>query len=345
MTTNANHPHTNGRAGDTAGAWTLGLLVSLLVSTAHAKAGVTLGQGRHTYEWVSGWLKLPPGMNVGQTHGDVVVDAKDHVYFSVDTGNAIFQADPDGRVVRVFGQALGAGIHGMRLVKEPDGREVLWLAHLNRHEALKVSLDGEILMALPFPDKNGMYKDVKEYVPTALDVAPNGDVYVVDGYGRFWLHRFNAKGEYVQSWNGSEGAGPFREPHGVGIDLRGAEPRVVVADRRNHRLQRFTLDGRYVDSVEKDLRLPSKVVSRGPDLMVVDLDGRVTVFDEKYEVLAQLGDNPNLELRGKYPVPPSQWKDGEFIAPHGAAWDSQGSLYVADWNAFGRINKLARRGK
>jgi hypothetical protein len=322
-----------------------GLMAAVLSSRADAKAGVRMGQGGHTYEWVSGWLKLPPGMNVGQTHGDVVVDAQDRIYFSVDTGNALFQTDAEGHIARVFGQALGGGVHGMRLVKEASGREVIWLAHLNRHEVMKISLEGEILLTIPFPDKNGMYKEAKEYVPTALDVAPNGDVYVVDGYGRNWLHRFNAKGEYLQSWNGTEGAGPFREPHGVGIDLRGPEPRVVVADRRNHRLQRFTLDGKYVDKVEKDLRLPSKVVTRGQDLLVVDLDGRITVFDEAYEVVAQLGDNPNLELRGKYPVPPSDWKDGEFIAPHGAAWDSKGNLYVADWNAFGRINKLARVSK
>jgi hypothetical protein len=309
---------------------------------AEVKPAIRMGQGRHTYEWVSGWLKLPPGMNVGQMHGDVVVDAMDRVYFSVDTGNAIVETDTEGRIARVFGQALGPGVHGMRLVKEPGGREVIWIAHINRHEVLKISLAGEILLTIPFPDRNGMYKEAKEYVPTALDVAPNGDVYVVDGYGRFWLHRFNARGEYVQSWNGAEGAGTFREPHGVGIDLRGSEPRVVVADRRNHRLQRFTLDGKYVDKVEKDLRLPSKVVSRGKDLMVVDLDGRVTVFDESYEVLAQLGDNTNLELRGKYAVAPADWKEGEFIAPHGAAWDSKGNLYVADWNSFGRINKLAR---
>jgi hypothetical protein len=319
-----------------------GMLEGPLFAAAEAKGGAKMGQGRHSYEWVSNWLKLPPGMNVGQTHGDVVVDSQDRIYFSVDTGNAIVETDTEGRIARVFGQALGPGVHGMRLVKEPGGREVIWLAHLNRHEVIKISLDGEILMTIPFPDVKGMYKEAKEYVPTALDVAPNGDVYVVDGYGRNWLHRFDAKGEYLQSWNGTDGAGPFREPHGVGIDLRGAEPRVVVADRRNHRLQRFTLDGKYVDKVEKDLRLPSKVVTRGKDLLVVDLDGRVTVFDETYEVLAQLGDNPNLEQRGKYPIPPSDWKDGEFIAPHGAAWDSKGNMYVAEWNAFGRINKLVR---
>ena len=202
----------------------------LVVAAAHAKGGVKMGEGRHTYEWVPGWLKLPPGMNVGQTHGDVVIDSQDRIYFSVDTGNSLFEVDTDGRIARVFGQALGGGVHGMRLVKEPDGREVIWIAHLNRHEVLKISLGGEILMTIPFPDKNGMYKEAKEYVPTALDVAPNGDVYVVDGYGRNWLHRFNAKGRVraVVERDGGGGAVP-------GAPRRGARPAGGRAARRRCR--------------------------------------------------------------------------------------------------------------
>ncbi|MCG5052994.1 MAG: hypothetical protein KA712_08535 [Myxococcales bacterium] len=323
---------------------TLAGIVLMLPAPARAKPGVKVGQGPHRYEWVEGWPKLPPGMNVGQTHGDVVIDSKDRVFFSVDTGNALFMADPEGRILRVFGQDLAAGIHGMRLVKEANGREVIWLAHLGRHEVIKISLTGETLLTIPFPDRRGIYRTAEEYRPTAVDVAPNGDVYVVDGYGRYWLHRFDNEGNYVQSWNGSEGqAGPFREPHGVGIDLRGATPQVVVADRANHRLQRFALDGTYLGQVEEGLRRPSKIVARGRDLLVVDLEGRVTLFDESYRVTAHLGDNSNPELRGKYAVPPAEWRPGEFNAPHGAAWDSQGNLYVAEWNAYGRINKLLRK--
>jgi hypothetical protein len=37
-----------------------------------------------------------------------------------------------------------------------------------------------------------------------------------------------------------------------------------------------------------------------------------------------------------------QWVDGLFLAPHSAAWDEQGNLYVMDWNAAGRVNKLRR---
>ena len=77
---------------------------------------------------------------------------------------------------------------------------------------------------------------------------------------------------------------------------------------------------------------------------------RVRTHASGVRQITYFGVNPFLEalqhsdasLRGKNPVPPEKWKDGEFTAPHGACWDSKGDLYVEDWNATGRINKLKR---
>jgi streptogramin lyase len=323
----------------------LAALASLFIAVAaHAKEPrVIVGQGSHTYEWAGNWPRFPvPGMYVGSTHGDVVVDSQDRVYFSTDTSNTIYTVKPDGRVLRIWGTPFAAGAHGLRLAKD-GGREVIWLTHLKRHEVVKLSLDGEVLMTLTYPRKLPVYKEAKEFTPTAVDVNANGDVYVADGYGKGWVHQWNANGEHIRSWDGSEGgAGKFNQPHGIGIDARGAEPLVVVADRQNHRLQLFTLDGKFVKEVKEDLRRPSKVVTKGADLMIVDLEGRVTIFDKDYKVVAQLGDNSVPELRGTFEVPPERWKAGEFISPHGAAWDSKGNLYVQDWNAYGRVTKLRR---
>ena len=305
-------------------------------------APILLGQGAHTYRWQKNWLQLPPGMTVGQTHGDVVIDHRGQVIFSTDTKNAIVVASPAGRIVNVWGHNLGGGSHGLRLAKEGK-QEVLWVASLKRHAAIKFSLDGKELLSIGNPTANAMYAKADEFVPTALDVAPNGDVYVVDGYGKGWAHRFAANGQWISSWNGSESAaGAFKTPHGVGIDLRGPEPRVVVADRANHRLQLFTLEGKFVSEVTEGLRLPSKIVTQGDSLLVVDLEGRVSIFDKDYKVVAQVGDNEDPKLRGVYDVAPDQWKDGQFTAPHGAAWDKQGNLYVQDWNSHGRMSKLVR---
>lgn len=308
---------------------------------AHDKAAPVMGEGAHRYRWTNGWLKLPPGFVIGPMHGDVVIDAKDRVYFSTETPNPIIVADAQGTVLRAIGQGVAVRVHGMRLAKE-GGKEVLWTADVATHEVCKLSLDGQKLQTLPFPDAVKAYTKRDDYIPTALDVADNGDIYVADGYGRYYVHQFRADGSYVRSWNGSEGGGRFQEPHGIGIDRRGPEPRVVVADRRNHRLQRFTLDGKFVDVIRGDLRLPSKVVQKGDDLLVVDLEGRVTLFDKDFKVVAQLGDNTDPATRGRYNVPSEAWQPGIFVAPHGAAWDSHGNLFVSEWNSTGRFDRLDR---
>lgn len=320
----------------------VGVVPSVTRDAQAREPGILVGSGTHTYRWVRNWLKLPANMVIGPTHGDVAVDAGDRIYFSTDTANAIFVVDGSGRVLRVFGADVVKRPHGMRLVRDA-GDEVLWVADIGRNEVLKLSLDGKILSTIAYPSDANVYAKASEFVPTAVDVAPNGDVYVADGYGKGWVHQFDASGRRIRSWNGDAGAaGKFNQPHGIGIDLRGPEPRVVVADRQNHRLQLFKLDGAYVDAVTADLRLPSKITVRGRDMVVSDLQGRVTVFDSAYQVVAQIGDNTDPELRGKFNVAPAAWRDGELTAPHGAAWDSKGNLYIEDWNAFGRVSKLER---
>ena len=94
--------------------------------------------------------------------------------------------------------------------------------------------------------------------------------------------------------------------------------------------------------IVRSLRLPCKVVFHGDDLVVPELQGRVTIYDRNYQVIAQLGDNPDQTQWAAYDLKPELWHDGIFIAPHGAAWDSQGNLYVEDWNRVGRVSKLER---
>ncbi len=307
-----------------------------------AQDRIVLGEGKHRYEWVKGWLKLPEGMKLGNTHGCVAVDSKDRIYFNTDSESAVIIVDADGNFVKAWGKDFRGGSHGMTIVKEGD-KEILWLSHTGRAEVVKCTLDGEVLLTIPYPEKSGVYKAKNEYKPTSVTVAPNGDVYVGDGYGKSWVHQWSGKGEYIRSWNGQEGeAGPFRTPHGVLVDLRGPEPRLIVADRGNSRLQVFTLDGKYVSVAKEGLRNPCKIYIRGEDLLIPDLQGRVTILDKNNKLIAHLGENSDASLRGKNPVPPDKWKDGEFTAPHGAAWDSKGNMYVEDWNAHGRINKLKR---
>ena len=73
-----------------------------------------------------------------------------------------------------------------------------------------------------------------------------------------------------------------------------------------------------------------------------DLAGRVTLLDAQLGLVGHLGDNPDPNKRAHNDIPVEDWRDGEFVSPHCANWDSQGNLYVTDWLSAGRITKLAR---
>lgn len=326
-----------------------GVAAALLPKRLWAKAvgqdRILLGDGEHRYEWVRGWAKLPEGKTFAPTHGCVQVDSKDRVYVNTDNADAVMVFEPDGTFVKSWGREIAGGsAHGMAIVKEGE-REFVYVAHTGRHRVYKATLDGEVVLTLPWPEAAGVYKAEGDYQPTMVAVAPGGDIYVAAGYGKpnNYIHRFDKDGKYLQSWNGENTpGGPLNNVHGVWIDSRDGRPLVLAVDRGNGRLVRYTLEGGFVDVIAKGLPAPCKAYIRGRDILVPNLRGGCTILDKDNKVVAHLGENSNPKFRGNYGVEPKDWKDGEFTAPHGACWDSQGNLYCEDWNRFGRVSKLRR---
>jgi DNA-binding beta-propeller fold protein YncE len=327
-------------------------LVSLLAATALVLAlrspaqqtdakPITMGAGAQRYEWVRNWLELPEKKDIGNTHGGIVIDAQGLIYVNTDTTKAIMVYGKDGKFLRSFGEDLAGGVHGMLLAKE-DGKEFLYLVHHGKNEARKLTLQGETLWTIPYPAESGKYAKADEYQPTGIALTPNGDIFIADGYGKSWVHRYDKNRKYLASFGGpGSEPGQMNTPHGIALDTRTNPPTLLVADRANHRLQVFDLEGRFQKAIG-GFRLPCSVDIQDEYVAVADLAGRVTILNGKNEVVTQLGDNPNEALRAKNDVPREQWVDGLFTAPHSARWDAEGNLYVMDWNYLGRINKLRR---
>jgi hypothetical protein len=317
---------------------------------ADAKA-LVVGSGDHTYEVTDNWAKLPKGKQFGNTHGVCeAADGRMFIHNTSPTGDSMCVFDPDGKFIASWGKEYAPGAHGLQLRKEADG-EFLYLATTGQHFVAKTDLDGKELFRIGYPKdaKNDQdkpcYPDPNRYVPTNIAFHPtDGSFYVSDGYGNAYIHRFDAKGNYMSTFGGDGTAeGKFKCPHGITVDNRdAANPRILVADRENHRLQYFTLDGKYLSMVKDELRRPCHFDFRGEEVLMPDLLGRVTIFDKDNKLVAHLGDNPDPAKRANNRVPDDQRVAGQFCSPHQSIFDHSGNIYVAEWLFDGRVTKLRK---
>ena len=329
------------------------------------KAGTkrpVLGTGAHRYEAIHDWGELPPQIKWGNTHG-VVEDSQRNIYVhhtvhaTSDSADSMVVFDGKGKFVRSWGKEFRGVAHGLHIRQE--GRdEFLYLSVTAANPkqtpqpemqavVLKATPRGEIVWKIQGPPDVDAYRPgadgtPKRYNPTNIAIAPNGDIYVGDGYGSSFVNQYNSKAEYIRTFGG-RGAEPgqLAEPHGIWVDERGATPVLVVADRRNNRLQRFTLDGRHLDFIP-GFRLPCHFDERNGMVVVPDLHGRVTLMDDRNQIVEHLGDsNPgtNYPLRTQ---PRDTFIPGQFICPHGACFDHDGNIFVVEWVEVGRVTKLRR---
>jgi DNA-binding beta-propeller fold protein YncE len=306
---------------------------------------VRMGSGVMTFETVPGWGLLPDGTSaLGPTHGAVVIDRLGNIYTSAQKGVVVFS--PEGRVIQQLVGDKYAQMHDMK-IREEDGKEYIYAARNNNAEGIKFHAQtGEIVLTLPYPKESGL--DLKVFNPTAIDVAPNGDIFLSDGYGSDRIFKFDKTGKYLSHF-GEQGDGlkQFHTAHGMVLDTRYDPPRLLVCDR-NHgpkgRLLHYDLDGNFIAEVVTGLRMPTSAAVQGDYVAVPDLHGKVWILDKENTICAVLGYNADPNTKVNFNVPQDQWKEGVFHGTHGSYWDKDGNLYVQDWNVSGRIMKLVRVG-
>jgi hypothetical protein len=304
-----------------------------------------IGSGEHQYECWHDWGQLPAEIRYGNTHG-VCEDAEGRILIKHTVGagskcdDAVVVFDEAGQFVRSWGAEFKGGAHGLHINRE--GREeYLYLADPVRHLVVKTSLEGKDIFRLGYPEESALYNSESEYHPTNVATAPNGDFYVADGYGKSWIHQYNRAGKYIRSFGGpGKERGQTLCSHGLMVDTRGPEPLLVVADRSNRRLQYFTLDGRHVRFVTDEMRAPCHFHQREKELLVPDLESRVTLLDQENKLIVHLGDGGHYDgIRDK---PREAFTPGKFVAPHSAIFDHQGNIFVVEWVEVGRVTKLRR---
>ncbi len=333
--------------------------VSALAPFGRAEGAVPakIGTGKWTYTLDPAWGQLPGDMKFGLGCG-IVVDGKDRVYVTSRSANpcvAIYGAD--GKLEETwsndFAQNIGlagasdvaATAHGIYWSKE-GGAEYLYFTENSGKDkdgkaigkrVYKTDLKGKVLYTIGNVESEDATHQKFDWTnPTDVAIAPNGDIYVVDGYGSQRVSRFDSKFKHIKTIGGrGKDNATFNTCHGVWVSTLGSEPEVYIADRANARLQVFSLDLEYKRTIAGDfVRNPCCFYQHAGHLYVPDIASMVTVLDPKDQPVAVLGDGKGVKAD-----PGPEFAD-KFFRPHALCLDSKGALYVLEWVGWGRVRKF-----
>lgn len=323
----------------------------------------TVGSGEHVFECHHDFYQLPGEFSWQITH-NVAVDSAGHVYV-IHEGDAnkkdhpsIFVFDADGKYVQSFGPQFQGGGHGLEIRKEGSEEFLYVTAYQALKFIQKLTLDGEIVWTKHAPMESNLYAEGENtnpekkwgrdrFMPTNYGFLADGSFFMADGYGAHVVHHYDVNGDYQSTIGGPGKAdGQFNLPHGLCVDNRSGSELLAVADRANHRLQWFTLDGQHVRT-QNDFILPANLEVQGDLMLVPELKARITLLDKDNNIAVRLGGDPDWQSKvvangNALRRNPSGWEAGRFIHPHDACFDADGNILVAEWVATGRVSKLVR---
>ena len=202
----------------------------------------------------------------------------------------------------------------------------VWLVDRDFHIATEYTPGGEPLRTLGQKLKpKPAFTRQPFNMPSGLAVAPNGEIFVSDGYGGHYVHKFSPEGELLHTW-GKQGTGPgeFANLHNIWVDSRS---RVFICDRENQRIQIFDDQGNFLEQWT-DLVSPGDLYVRDETVYVVEQGptGGVSLWTLDGDLI-------------------TRWRsreDGNLVIGdgHGICVDSHGSIYVTELS--GRVTKFQR---
>jgi DNA-binding beta-propeller fold protein YncE len=264
-----------------------------------AQGGLRAGWDDFTYEVDPSWGKFPAHLQLAPVTA-VATDSRDRLYVCHRSDPAILILDPSGELVGTLGDGRITDPHGICIGSD----DFVYVVDRDRHQVLIFDPDGGLSRTIGDRDKAASEAPFNH--PCDITVAPDGSMFVADGYGNSRIHAFSKEGKHLYSWGeAGRASGRFRVPHGIAV---GADERLYVTDRENDRVQVFDLKGNVL-AVWDDFK--------GPTDVCIDSEQRVYVTDHvpRLTVLSPQGD-VIVKVRSLHDT-------------HGVCSDSKGNVYVA----------------
>lgn len=271
-----------------------------------------VGLGDRRYAIDRNWAQLPAGAAWGFI-SQLAVDSLGRVHVLQRSDPPVMVFDPDGRFAFSYGAGRIVDGHGISI----DRQDRVFIVDRDAHEIIAFDRDGRELFTLGERGKPRFGAPFNS--PTDVAVAPDGEIYVSDGYGNAHVHRFSAEGKHIGTFGGpGNGEGAFMTPHALWVLDDG---RVVVVDRENEQLQVFDREGRFLTAWGGFFH---------PMDLYVDDRGMIFVSDQVPRI-AMLDGEGKLAGRCR----------GAINGAHGLWGDRAGNLFLAELIP-GRVTKLAR---
>jgi DNA-binding beta-propeller fold protein YncE len=215
----------------------------------------------------------------------IAPDAKGNIYVihrPTDGSDPIVALDSNGKVLATWGKGLFTMPHGIRI--DPAGN--VWTTDSVASTVQKFTPRGEKLLHIDVgdvPKRSG--QGPCGVADVAFSPAGDGHVFVADGYCNSRVVEYDGQGKKVREW-GKPGSKPgeFQVLHAIGI---GPDKAIYIADRKNGRIQRFELTGKYLSEIELGGEIASIALAPNGDIYAathpedvpLDLDNNVVKID------------------------------------------------------------------
>lgn len=302
---------------------------------------VVLGQNNKRYRLNNQWSQLDFTRYPVKDCHEMVQDRQGRILLLTnETRNNVIIYDKKGSLITTWGNEY-PGAHGLTLFNE-NGQEVLFICDNNRHQMIKTTIDGRVLMTLGYPKETGEYTKPEEYIPTETAIAANGDIYIADGYGKDFVIQYDYKGNYIRHFGGrGDKEENLLNAHGITIDSRHpGGPFLIVTSRQQNAFKRYTMEGKYLGTIPLPGAWVCRPVINGDYLYAAVLQssnavgkqsGFVTILDKDFRVVSNLGGTEPVYTDGK--LQEMQQTVKAFQYPHDVCIDDEQNLYIAQWNS------------
>ncbi len=302
---------------------------------------MTLGHNNKRYRLNTAWSKADAARHPVKDCHEMVQDKLGRIILLTnETANNVLIYDRSGKLLTTWGTEY-PGAHGLTLFNE-NGPDVLFICDNARHQVIKTDMNGKVLLTLDYPKETGQYSKADEYIPTETSIAPNGDIYVADGYGKDFIIQYDSRGRYIKHFGGrGDEAKHLRNAHGICVDNRNKEkPVLIVTSREQQAFKRYTLQGDYIDAIPLPGAWVCRPVIHGDYLYAAVLQsasklwkesGFVTILDKDFKVVSNPGGNAPIY---KNDAPEELYQTSNvFKYPHDVCIDNEENIYVAQWNS------------